>query len=148
MLIIKNNQICAEPLIDILHPSVVHQEIGEAVKEYILRNRQPVVVSGEKAEAFHVSGFAEHHHKRLAEYLKYLRCGGAIDVASGFFCGHPCQHYWLKFDDIIIDVTIKQFADKINNLTPTMKFFIDRAYFISNNTQNIIYCSYQESVFN
>lgn len=132
-------------MIDILNSKPIEQKICENIHEYILENKQPAVIAGEKTELFHVSGFAEYHHQRLSEYLKYLfHPSETINIARGFFSDYPCRHCWLKFHDLIIDITIKQFADKIIDLAPEIKFLVDRSYFISNNPQNLIYRFYQE----
>lgn len=145
MLLIKNNQICAEPIIDVINNAPLGTHLPELVEQYILRHKMPMINYGEMAEAFYLSGLSNYHHPRLLHYLSGTGDYPNVALQTGFFAEHHNPHIWLKIGEIIVDLTICQFADKVVKIFPGLNFLLHCSYFISNNPRNYIYQLYREN---
>ena len=146
MLIIRDNQITHDPLTDIINGEHLLHDLETAINEYIIGNKQRVVINGKNEDAFYVSGMAMHHHARLANYLNSTvlkNFNVEAETRQGHFADYPSIHTWISVGDIIIDVTIKQFTDKNIALLDTLKQLLDHRYFICDNPKNCFYALYR-----
>ena len=147
MIFIQNNQIQLKPLVDLINKYSFIDNLQDAIDEYMISNKQKTVIAGEPFEVFYVSGLAEHHHDRLADYLNSTVLQSAetkAEIVNGNFANYPIRHFWLEIGDLIIDVTIRQFADKNIELQDTLKQFLDHQCFICDNPENPFYQLYQQ----
>lgn len=145
MILIKENQITHEPIVDVLQNQRILSDLRQAVEEYIIDNQQKAMVAGEPCSVFHVSGLAELHHQKLAKYLNrvvFSNQPASATVSKGMFGNYPLTHYWIQADDLIIDVTIKQFSNKNINLNNSLRTLLDHSCFICDNPKNPFYQLY------
>ena len=145
MLIITNEKL-GPALVDVKNRTDIRDLLLESINEYIFEQAKKTIVRSIPQTVFHVSGLSEYHHQRLRDYLNHLILQDHSDKANlktGTFAGFPTNHYWLSIGDLILDVTIKQFADKPINLHENIKQDLDKYCFLSDNTDNYIYKLYQ-----
>lgn len=146
MIIIKNNELDLRSIVDVINYKHLVTDLQEAIIEYIIGNQQRTIIDGEPANVFHVSGFANQHHEKLSDYLncnllKYEPL--QAELVGGHFAHYPGRHYWLQIEDLIVDITIGQFADKEIELLDQIRDQIqDQHCFISDNPRNYLYNLY------
>ena len=133
------------PLVDLTAESTCYQdEIPKAIHEFIMENQNDTFVNGERVKVFHMSGFAKKHHYGLVDYLnKKLFQKRVARIVEGQFAGFPLQHYWVSIDNIIIDLTVKQFINKSFTTSEALRKLIDCHAFVSDNIDNYIYKLYR-----
>ena len=145
MILIKENQITHEPIVDVIQNLEILSDLKQAIEEYIIDNQQKTIIAGEPCSVFHVSGLAELHHQKLAKYLNriiFINQQETAMVHKGMFGNYPLSHHWIQVDDLIIDVTIKQFSNKSINLNETLRTLLDHSCFICDNAKNPFYQLY------
>ncbi len=145
MIIIERNKIQHQPMIDVINDYHFLNDLSAAIDEYMLANQQKTFVDGKPMQVFYVSGMAERHHERLVDYLNSRILREAPEKAiltKGHFAKFPTTHYWLQIDDLIVDITIKQFCDKSLDIYDSLKQLLDYQYLVSDNPQNSIYNMY------
>jgi hypothetical protein len=146
MLRIQNNQIEQQPLIDVINQYDFLDDLHLAINEYIIDNKQRTIIYGEPLEVFYVSGLAEHHHEALADYLNSTilkPTNQHAELTEGYFADFPNPHFWVNIDNLIIDIAIKQFADKSIDLFDSLKQLLDHQCFICDNPTNHFYQLYK-----
>jgi len=145
MLFIINNQISATPIIDLLNAEIPTDELLAAIEDYIISHKQKTFINGEPAEILPVSGLAEAHHNNLAEHLNAAIFKGddKVMVKEGMFANYPMKHCWIQSGDLIIDLAIKQFADKHIDAPPILRDLCDCQCFVCDNPENALYRLYK-----
>ena len=143
-MIIINPNFKLQPVADV-QDQIELQELKNLIEEFIHENVQPIVAAGQKQNAFYVSGMAKKHHFGLIDYLKrhwHRKQNSTLNLTNGYFANFPTEHYWIKAGNMIIDVTIRQFADKPVELAQTIKDALKCDCFICDNPNNPIYQLY------
>ena len=146
MLHVENNHIEQKSLIDVINKYGFLGALQEAIDEYIIDNKQRTIIDGEPKEVFYISGLAKQHHEALADYLNATvlkTINQHTELAEGYFADFPAQHYWLKLNDLIIDLALRQFYDKDIVLSDNLKQLLDHKYFICDNPDNHFYQLYK-----
>lgn len=145
MLFIINNQVSSSPIIDLVDEEISAADLRAAIEDYIISHRQKTFINGEPAEVLPVSGLAETHHQNLADHLNAALFSGRNKavVREGTFANYPMKHFWVQAGDLIIDIAIKQFADKQLETPSVLRQFFDCQCFICNNPENAIYRLYK-----
>ncbi|OGF35081.1 hypothetical protein A2482_05325 [Candidatus Falkowbacteria bacterium RIFOXYC2_FULL_48_21] len=146
MLFIINNQISSSPVIDLVNENVSADDLRAAIEDYIISHKQKTFINGEPAEVLLVSGLAEAHHQNLAEHLNtaiFRRNDDKAVVKEGTFANYPMKHCWIQSGDLIIDLAIKQFADKQLDAPEILRSLCDCQCFICDNPDNAIYRLYK-----
>lgn len=144
MLFIIDEEIQGSPIIDLHDDFGLKDLLIEAIEDYIIGRQRKTVIDNEPQSVFPVSGLAQYHHDNLKKYLdSTLPDDNSIEVINGTFANFPLRHTWLKIGDAIIDLTVRQFADKEIELPLAIKNMLDCSYFASNNKDNLIYQLYR-----
>ena len=146
MLFIINNQVTSSPIIDLIDEEISANDLRAAIEDYIISHRQKTFINGEPAEVLPVSGLAESHHRNLAEHLNTAIFHDSDDkavVKVGTFANYPMKHCWIQSGDMIIDIAIKQFADKQLDAPEIIRRLCDCQCFICDNADNAIYRLYK-----
>jgi len=145
MLFIINNQISTQPIVDIINDEVRVDDLCAAIEDYIISHKQKTFINGEPAEVLPVSGLAEAHHRNLAEHLNaaVFNDSDKAVVKEGIFADYPLKHFWIQSSDLIIDIAIKQFADKHIDAPKTLRELCDCQCFVCDNPENAIYRLYK-----
>ncbi len=145
MIIIHENQISHEPIIDLCANNHLSNDLKDAIKDFIIENKQKSMIDGRPIYIFYVSGLAELHHRKFIDYLKKLfhkRLPDKFVLRKGTFAKYPIAHYWIQSGPLIIDLAIKQFVDKNINLNPELQSLLDHSCFICDNENNPFYQLY------
>lgn len=132
-------------MIDITKNQFLVPDIQQAIEEYFLENKQQAIFNGEKQDVIYISGMADKHNPALANYLNssVLKSYPAkADICQGHFANYPIIHCWIKIGNLIIDLVIKQFADKNIDFPENLLSLLDKQYFICDNPSNPFYKLY------
>lgn len=134
------------PLIDTINSEQNLDLILDFIAEYIQDAARRTVLAGESKRILHISGLADYHHTRLFNYLykQSLQKTYKLDLVRGEFGDTNVKHSWIKIDDFIIDLTIKQFQSLSNTAPSYLRRFFDTQCYISNNTSSLIYNLYHQ----
>ena len=146
MLFIVNNQVSSLPIIDLVNEKVSTDDLRAAIEDYIISHKQKTFINGEPAEVLPVSGLAESHHRQLVEHLNTAIFHNSNDKAvikEGTFANYPMKHFWIQSGDMIIDLAIRQFADKQLDAPEILRSLCDCQCFICDNPDNAIYRLYK-----
>ncbi|MFA6536852.1 MAG: hypothetical protein WCT18_00460 [Patescibacteria group bacterium] len=148
MIIVKNNQPQIEFLQDVRQEHDYLFELKNLILEFLIREKQLAYVESQKIEFVPISGLAQTHHENLGAYLNDFLFrdlpNAFARVACGKFADFPLTHYWLRVNDLLVDLSIKQFANKP---IPTFRAYgplLENHIFISDNANNPIYKMYNE----
>ncbi len=147
MLYFKNNQLLHDPILDLRSAEITLADLRTIIEDYIYDNRQKIIYRGHPLDVFYISGLAQYHHARLADYLNQTLCKYQQFKAllqQGTFAKYPTSHYWVEINDLIIDLTIKQFNNKLIDLPKPYFDFLNCSYFASDNKINPFYLLYQK----
>jgi len=146
MLIFIKDKLSHDPIVDVDSNNSYLSTIQGAIEEYIHENKQKTIQQGQPLQAFYISGMAKHHHNNLSNYLNQTVLKSLNEkaiVEQGKFANYPISHYWIRLNDLIIDLTIKQFFNKDLGLIDSLVQYLNSSYFVSNNKSNPIYQLYK-----
>ncbi|KKQ80660.1 MAG: hypothetical protein UT02_C0004G0013 [Parcubacteria group bacterium GW2011_GWC2_38_7] len=112
------------------------------IEEYIYDKARKSIVDGQTVRVINISGLANYHHTELANYLKSNKHNCLLE--SGEFGTTPVKHCWLKVDDFLVDLTLKQFEDSQHSAPSFLRSLFNTHCFISNRPQSLIYQLYRK----
>ncbi|KKR07597.1 MAG: hypothetical protein UT32_C0009G0058 [Parcubacteria group bacterium GW2011_GWC2_39_14] len=142
MLIIEKS-FSFQPFIDLQKPEININDIIQRIEEYIHEKTRKTIIDGQPVHVLNISGLADYHHNELANYLRSNRCD--CNVESGEFGETPIKHCWIKINDLLIDLTIKQFENCPNCAPSYLRQFFDTHCYVSNNSESLIYKLYRKT---
>ena len=147
MILIKNTEIQFIPYINLVQNEHLKEPLIEAIKQFIIKNKQRAIINRELVDIFHLSGFNQYNHENLADYLnRYLLRNCHHDLAEvkrGQFSNNPNQHSWILVGaNLIIDLSIK----KLEQESEQAQNIFNNQYhcFICNNCLDPIYELYHD----
>jgi len=134
------------PLIDISSTSFDADKASDCIYEYILSKARKTILNNSPVKVLHLSGLANYHHNELIQYLKSnsdLTQPQNFVLQIGEFGDTNIKHCWIQIDDIIIDLTLKQFENCPRCAPSFLCNFFNVPCYISNNRQSLIYQLYK-----
>jgi len=144
MIIVKRN-FRLSPYIETIKPISNLDLILALIEEYIKEKARQSVFEGQKERILHLSGLAEYHHKTLLNYLnRNIQTKDNFHLVEGEFGPNQIKHWWLKADDLLIDLTLKQFRNHTNLFCNPWQIVLTNDCYLSNNSASKIYQYYHQ----
>jgi len=140
-MIILNTQFSFNPLIIVNNNQKLVTKILPTLEKFIHLFPQKSMHNGELLQTFPVSGLAKQQHTLLQNFLFDQHLLGSY-VIKGHFANPTQTHFWLRINDLLIDLNFGQFKNKNLEISPLLNEYFERQIFVCDQPQNLIYRLY------
>lgn len=136
------------PFWAIRNPALNTYEIDELVKEYLLQESKPSFYQGQIVPAVHLTNFAARHSQKLSKYLnRHLEHNYHFEVKNGYFADYNLiEHWWIQSDNLLLDLTIRQFLNYPQIDQAIQQQLSDYSYYLSDDPEHFLYRLYFEDL--
>lgn len=135
-----------QPLVRVITPEINIYALKERIEDYLYENSLPTHYKGHLVSALNVNGQSQEHSSDLRKYLNHFSDYNKFDVKKGYFIKPEIEHYWLQQNQIIIDITIRQFINHVILFDNPLHKIGNYSYLICDNPNDPVYQLYIEEI--
>ena len=137
-----------QPLIAIRDLSLNTYAIDELIQEYLHQEAKPCFDIHTIVPAVYITNSSFYHSQRLANYLnQHLKINHHFHLKKGYFFDHTLtQHHWIQSQNLLIDLTVRQFLNFPQIEDQIIQMLTDHLYYLSDDPDHFLYQLYFEEL--